>query len=211
MVQGEQTFHVEQQWEPNADESLYGLGQLQFGTVDLKGYDLDLWQHNTCVVIPLLVSSRGYGVYWDNLSFTRFGDLRDWEPVPATCLYDASGQPGGLTTGTFSAANPDQLQTPQVTSTITAARGRRAGWTRWVGEVVPAMTGEHQLRTYSNGGIKVWLDGKLVINHWRQSWLTENDQVQSAVGGGSALRHQDRAWRRPGEHLAIELEDPGGR
>ena len=75
-VQGEQTFHVRQQWEPNADESLYGLGQRQIGIVDIKGYDLDLWQHNTHVVVPLLVSSRGYGVFWDNLAYTRFGDLR---------------------------------------------------------------------------------------------------------------------------------------
>ncbi len=75
-VQNEKTFHIEQQWTPNAGESLYGLGQLQFGITDIKGYDLDLWQHNTCVVVPLLVSSRGYGVFWDNLSFTRFGDLR---------------------------------------------------------------------------------------------------------------------------------------
>ena len=36
-VQGEQTSHVRQQWEPNADESLYGLGQRQIGIVDIKG------------------------------------------------------------------------------------------------------------------------------------------------------------------------------
>jgi hypothetical protein len=110
-VQGEQTFHVRQQWEPNADESLYGLGQRQIGIIDIKGWDLDLWQHNTHVVVPFLVSSRGYGVLWDNLSFTRFGDLREFEPIPANCLIDASNQPGGLTTGTFSAAHPDQLET----------------------------------------------------------------------------------------------------
>jgi len=75
-VQGEQTFHVRQQWEPKANESLYGLGQRQIGILDIKGWDLDLWQHNTHVVVPFLVSSRGYGVLWDNLSFTRFGDLR---------------------------------------------------------------------------------------------------------------------------------------
>ena len=43
-VQGEKTFHVRQQWEPNADESLYGLGQRQIGILDIKGWDLDLWQ-----------------------------------------------------------------------------------------------------------------------------------------------------------------------
>ena len=45
-VQGERTFHVRQQWLPNADESLYGLGQQQLGLMDIKGYDLDLWQYN---------------------------------------------------------------------------------------------------------------------------------------------------------------------
>ena len=58
-VQGEPTYHVRQTWEPNADEALYGLGENQLGLVDLKGYDLDLWQHNGTVVVPFLVSSRG--------------------------------------------------------------------------------------------------------------------------------------------------------
>ena len=198
-VQGENTFHVEQQWAPNADESLYGLGQLQFGITDIKGHDLDLWQHNTCVVVPLLVSSRGYGVFWDNLSFTRFGDLRDWEPVPTNCLYDAAGQLGGLTTGTFTEANPDQLQNSRVVNAITAVRGdggRGGGnWTRWVGTLAAPATGEYQFRIYSNGGIKMWLDGKLVVDRWRQGWLTENDQIKVRLEAG--------------HHYAVKIEHGG--
>jgi alpha-glucosidase (family GH31 glycosyl hydrolase) len=86
-VQGEQTFHIRQEWEPNVDEALYGLGQHQLGLVDIKGYDLDLWQHNGTVAVPFLVSSRGYGLLWDNASFTRFGDLREFEPIPAGRRY----------------------------------------------------------------------------------------------------------------------------
>ena len=197
-VQGEKTFHVAQRWEPNTDESLYGLGQLQFGVTDIKGYDLDLWQHNTCVVVPLLVSSRGYGVFWDNLSFTRFGDLREWGPVPAQCLFDASGHPGGLTTGRFATADPEQLQSSSVTGDIIATGGGRGGRdsrTRWVGEIAPTTTGEHQFRLYSNGGIKMWLDGRLVINHWRQGWLTENDQIKVRLEAG--------------HHYAIKIEHGG--
>jgi alpha-D-xyloside xylohydrolase len=201
-VQGERTFHVGQQWEPNADESLYGLGQLQFGITDIKGYDLDLWQHNTCVVVPLLVSSRGYGVFWDNLSFTRFGDVRPFEPIPADSLIDAAGQAGGLTTGTFTASDPEQLQNSHVTKLVAADRGGRGGGglardnrTRWVGEVVAPATGEYQFRIYSNGGIKMWLDGKLVVDHWRQGWLTENDQ--------------SKVWLESGHHYAIRIEHGG--
>ena len=197
-VQGENTYHVAQQWLSHADESLYGLGQLQFGTVDIKGYDLDLWQHNTCVVVPLLVSSRGYGVFWDNLSFTRFGDLREWGPVPENCLVDTFGQSGGLTTGTFNPAAPDQLQNPRSTAVISATPGGRGGggrWTGWTGDLVPPSTGLYQFRLYSNGGIKMWLDGKLVIDHWRQNWLTENDQIKVRLEAG--------------RHYAIKIEHGG--
>jgi alpha-D-xyloside xylohydrolase len=195
-VQGEQTFHVRQQWEPNADESLYGLGQRQIGILDIKGWDLDLWQHNTHVVVPFLVSSRGYGVLWDNLSFTRFGDLREFEPIPANCLIDASNQPGGLTAGTFSAGHPDQLEDVHATNDISfVSKNRTTVWHRWEGEIVPPTTGDYQLKTYSNGRIKMWLDGKVVIEHWRQGWLTENDQIKIRLEAG--------------RHYAIKLEYGG--
>ena len=49
VVQGEETFHVQQLWQASDDESLYGLGQRQEGKLNVKGYDLDLWQRNTVV------------------------------------------------------------------------------------------------------------------------------------------------------------------
>ncbi|MFZ0826156.1 MAG: TIM-barrel domain-containing protein [Verrucomicrobiia bacterium] len=195
-VQGEQTFHVRQQWEPNADESLYGLGQRQIGVLDIKGYDLDLWQHNTHVVVPFLVSSRGYGVLWDNLSFTRFGDLREFVPIPADCLVDVSNQPGALTSSTFAAASPDEPADLHSTSDISfVSTNRTRVWHRWEGELVSPATGDYQLKTYSNGRIKMWLDGKVVISHWRQGWLTENDQIKVHLEAG--------------HHYAIKIEYGG--
>jgi alpha-D-xyloside xylohydrolase len=96
-VQGEDTSHIQQRWRAQPGESLYGLGQMQLGITDIKGYDLDLWQHNTNIVVPFLVSSRGYGILWDNTSFTRFGDLRPFVAIPPANLLDADGKPGGLT------------------------------------------------------------------------------------------------------------------
>src|SRR5262245_57898470 len=65
-VSGENTNHVLQQWEPNDGERLYGLGQHQQGLVDIKATDLELRQYNGEIFIPLLVSSHGYGILWDN-------------------------------------------------------------------------------------------------------------------------------------------------
>jgi alpha-D-xyloside xylohydrolase len=188
-VQGEKTLHVRQEWEPAADESLHGLGQEQFGIVDLKGYDLDLWQRNTVVVVPFLVSSRGYGILWDNNSFTRFGDLRPFEAIPADCLRDAAGQPGGLTRSRLAPpgqpdAAPDSVATADLALPGRQDRSRRGASFRWSGTLVPPTTGDYQFQTYSNGGIKVWIDGRLVIDHWRQDWLTEYDQVKLHLAAG---------------------------
>ena len=83
---GEATHHVRQQWEPNDGERLYGLGQHQQGLVDIKGTDLELRQYNSEIFIPLLVSSRGYGILWDNTSLSRFG--RTEPPVLAGVTGD---------------------------------------------------------------------------------------------------------------------------
>lgn len=214
-VQGEQTFHVRQEWEPNADESLYGLGQRQIGILNIKGYDLDLWQHNTHVVVPLLVSSRGYGVLWDNLSYTRFGDLREFEPIPPDCLLDDSNQPGGLTAGTFTPDQPDRLENTHATNQIAFSSLGHGGdgarnWNRWEGELVAPTSGDYQLKTYSNGHIKVWLDGKLVIDHWRQGWLTAEDQIKVRLEAGHhyPIRIESGGEQRSTMELTWKTPDP---
>jgi alpha-D-xyloside xylohydrolase len=174
VVQSEPTYHVRQLWQSNADESLYGLGQQQKGVLNIKGYDFELWQHNTNVVVPFLVSSRGYGIFWDNMSYSRFGDLRPFEPIPAANLLDADGQPGGLSMAPMDASAPARATAP----TLEAPPDTHPKDTRWLGTLLAPATGDYQLRTTSNGGIKVWLEDRQIIGHFRQNWLTDDDQVK---------------------------------
>jgi alpha-D-xyloside xylohydrolase len=189
-VQQEQTFHIQQQWKPNPDESLYGLGENQLGLLDIKGYDLDLWQHNGTDVIPFLTSSRGYGILWDNTSFTRFGDLRPFEAIPPAQLLGADGKPGGLTGFYYSGAHFEKLiaqrtdpnieinipdQTPNPNRIIHPDLPDGDVSVRWEGELVPTAAGDYLFQAFSNNGIKLWIDGQLVMNHWRQNWLPWKD------------------------------------
>ena len=189
-VQGEKTFHVQQQWEPNADESLYGLGENHLGLLDLKGYDLDLWQHNGTDAVPFLVSSRGYGILWDNPSYTRFGDLRPFGAIPAAQLFDATGKRGGLTGSYYAGAHFERLVaqradakidinipdlTPNTNRVIHPDLPDGDVSVRWEGELAPAVTGDYLFQAFSNNGIKLWVDDQLVMNHWRQFWLPWND------------------------------------
>ena len=48
------------------DEQIFGLGQRRHGLLDQKGCVLELMHRNSEVSIPLLVSSRGYGLLWNN-------------------------------------------------------------------------------------------------------------------------------------------------
>ena len=100
-VQGEQTFHVRQQWLADADEAFYGLGQHQYGLTNIRGYDIELWQHNTEIAVPLLLSSKGYGIFWENNSYTKFGDPQPFAAIPADHLVDATGAAGGFTRTSF--------------------------------------------------------------------------------------------------------------
>ena len=49
----------------------YGLGQHQGGELDYRGNTVRLQQANRDVAIPMLVSSRGYGLLWNNASVTN--------------------------------------------------------------------------------------------------------------------------------------------
>ncbi len=71
-VEGVSTQTVETVFASPADEGLFGLGQHQDGLMNRKGTDRHIQQQNMEIAIPLLVSSRGYGVLWDNTSTSDF-------------------------------------------------------------------------------------------------------------------------------------------
>jgi alpha-D-xyloside xylohydrolase len=202
-VLGEHSTNIQQQWRPNPDESLYGLGQQQLGILDLKGYDLDLWQHNTNVVVPFLVSSRGYGIFWNNTSFTRFGDLRPFVPIPAYTLLDKYDVPGGLTL-TYPGTEIPAARTPDLNMTFHSVKGNgRAPAMEWNGSIIAPETGDYQLRANFNGGLKVWIDGKLVIDHWLQTWLTADNQIKLPLVAGH--RYSIRILTDPEQQTRMSL------
>ncbi len=126
IVQGDSTFHVRQQWQANAGEALFGLGEQQLGLMNLKGYDLDLWQHNGTVDIPFLVSSRGYGILWDNTSYTRFGDLASRNRFqPRNCSMPAAtpvGSPVPIMPERILSIGSPTAWMPELTSRCRATR-----------------------------------------------------------------------------------------
>jgi alpha-D-xyloside xylohydrolase len=68
-------YHVSATFDSPAGEHYYGLGQQQEGNLDLRDHRVRCWHdysaiggENVCV--PFMISSRGYGLIWDNPSKT---------------------------------------------------------------------------------------------------------------------------------------------
>ena len=75
-------FKARLQFESDSKEKLFGMGQYQNGLFNLKGSVLELAQRNSQASIPFVVSSLGYGFFWNNPAVGRatFGtNLTQWE------------------------------------------------------------------------------------------------------------------------------------
>ena len=80
-AEGKPDVSVTQQFNRGTDEGFYGLGQHQNRQMNYNGEDVELAQHNMDVAVPFLVSTRNYGLLWDNNSITplrRSRALRSW-------------------------------------------------------------------------------------------------------------------------------------
>ena len=81
-------------------EAIYGLGQHQQGLMNYRGHHVRLLQENREIGIPMMVSSRGYGLLWDNPAVTDVAaglpgseDLLTWnsEAADAVDYYFMAG------------------------------------------------------------------------------------------------------------------------
>ncbi len=91
-----QTYRVEQTFLSPDDERLFGMAQCQDGVWNWRGMPIELRQLNTQAAFPMLVSSRGYGLLWDNASLTDFNPV-DRE-IPLSTSVDAAPATGPTAT-----------------------------------------------------------------------------------------------------------------
>lgn len=91
-VNGESTYQPQQSFDSPADEFIYGLGQYQEGIWNWRGMPQQLRQCNSQIAMPMIVSSYGYGLLWNNAS------LSDFNPADTQVPLNTNGS-GTFTTG----------------------------------------------------------------------------------------------------------------
>ena len=108
-VEGKQAYSTRVSFDSPADEAFYGLGQHQSGELNHKGRSEELYQYNTKVSLPMVVSTRGYGLLFDAYSYSRWGNPEPYRQLGEMFkLYGKDGKTPGLT-GTYTPARGKAL------------------------------------------------------------------------------------------------------
>ncbi len=181
MAMGEKGYTIRQQFESYPDEAIYGLGANQTSFMNLKGKDADLFQYNTLAVVPFIISNRNYGILWDNNSRTKYGDIRDWNELSSLKLYDSQGAENGLTatyadrkTGkqVFTTRNEREISYQFIPDLAGLPEGFNPGGGKvtWEGAFETDTTGVFKFMFNSAGYARLWIDGRLLFDRWRQCW-----------------------------------------
>ncbi len=189
------------------NEAFYGLGQHQSEELNMKGKNEDLFQYNTKVSVPFVVSNKNYGILWDSYSFCRWGKPDDYLQLNrAFKLYDKDGKEGHLT-GTYVAKDGQKIvrgedsiyfeyAMPEASELCKKTdnggiqnlpKGFALNGSKVVYEgYVEAPTNSfYQFILYYAGYMKIYIDGKLVVpERWRTAWNPNSYKFETPISKG---------------------------
>lgn len=189
------------------NEAFYGLGQHQSEELNMKGKNEDLFQYNTKVSVPFVISNKNYGILWDSYSYSRWGNPDDYLQLNrAFKLYDKDGKEGQLT-GTYVDKNGQKIvrgedsiyfeyAMPEASEICNKTdkggiqnlpKGFALNGSKVVYEgYVEAPTNSfYQFILYYAGYMKIYIDGKLVVpERWRTAWNPNSYKFETAIQKG---------------------------
>ena len=196
-VEGTKGYTVCQVFESPEDEAFYGLGQHQADEFNYKGKNEELFQYNTKVSVPFVVSNKNYGILLDSYSFCRFGNPNDYSQLNRIFkLYDKTGQEGALT-GTYVPKKGETLvrredsiyfENLKTIENLPKKLPLMGAKVTYEGEIEPAQTGEFKFILYYAGYVKVYLNNEPVVpERWRTAWNPNSYKFAAHLEAGKRV------------------------
>jgi alpha-D-xyloside xylohydrolase len=220
---------VSQRFNNGTDEGFFGGGQHQYGHLDLNGEDLELVQHNSDIAVPFVVSTRNYGVLWDNNGISRLGNPKPYGLASRDLkIRDATGKDGGFT-ARYSIAG--ELKVERVEKDINYQYIKdRSTWpaevldgktplpgnppnilpnqtVTWEGTLESATAGIHKFQLYGSSYFKLFIDDKLVLDRWRQNWNPLYHPFDAPMEAGKPVKFR-LEWIPDGGYIGLLHNDP---
>ena len=205
-IEGKKGYSIRQVFESPADEAFYGLGQHQSEEFNYKGKNEELFQYNTKVSVPFIVSNKNYGILLDSYSLCRFGNPNDYSQLGEVFkLYDKDGAEGAVT-GTYVPENGSDAQTivRREPSLYFEHLDRNSHLSKVVnlpdnfpfmgaavsyeGMIEPSQTGEFKFILYYAGYTRVYIDNKLIVpERWRTAWNPNSYKFSVSLDAGKKV------------------------
>lgn len=202
-VEGDRGYTVRQVFHSPDEEAFYGLGQHQSDEFNYKGKNETLYQYNTKVSVPFIVSTRGYGLLWDNYSLTRWGDPRDYAQLDE--LFESEGlkatyksRKGLIVERTEQRLDYADLEKVKAfpEEFLPHFYGSEIVWE---GDLKAKEAGIHRFILYYAGYTKLFVDGKEIISeHWRTAWNPNSVKFELDFKEGET------------KHIRVEWKPDGG-
>ncbi len=184
-VEGTHGYSFRQVFESPEDEAFYGLGQHQADEFNYKGKNEELFQYNTKVSVPFIVSNKGYGVLFDSYSMMRWGNPSEYKQLGDVFkLYNTEGVEGSLT-GTYKPASGEAvvrqepeiyfeyLVEPEMARVVNLPEDFQfyGSEVTYEGFIEAPATGTYQFNLYYAGYTTVTVGGETVVpERWRTAW-----------------------------------------
>ena len=153
------------------DEAFYGLGQHQAGEFNHKGLREELYQYNTKISVPVVVSNKGYGFLFDAYSLSRWGSAQPYRQLGE--VFDLQ------LTGTYTPAAGQPLVQPEDSLFYenewaiknlpnVPLQGAKVSYD---GTLTARETGDYHFIQYYAGFQRTVVGGKEVMSRrWRPAW-----------------------------------------
>ena len=187
-VEGKKGYSISQVFRSiNDEEGLYGLGQHQADEFNYKGKNEELFQYNTKVSVPFILSTEGYGILWDSYSLVKWGNPEDYQQLGKVFrLFNKTGEEGSLT-GIYTPSdggipivrNEDSIyfehldRSDKLRSVVNLPKGFnfRGSHVTYEGDIQPLKSGEYKFIQYYAGYQTISIGGDTVSpTRWRTAW-----------------------------------------
>lgn len=220
-IEGKEGYSTINKFSLNPFEGLYGLGQHQSDEWNYRGKNEELYQYNTKVSMPFVISSSNYGILWDSYSMGRFGSENPGAQLNRVfTLFDKYGREGALT-GTYRVMSQNYSFLERREDSICfvnsesvenlPARFMLSGAdVTYEGSFVPSKNGEYTFNLYYAGYVKVFVnDREVVSERWRTAWNpnTHKFSIWLAKDSKNTLRIE---WKPDGDisYLGLSVYEP---
>jgi len=178
-VEDTQAYSTRISFDSDDDEAIYGLGQQQSGELNHKGKSEELYQYNTKVSLPVVVSTKGYGLLLDAYSYSRWGNPDPYHQLGEVFkLYRKDGSEGALT-GTYipDKGNPlvrseDSLyfETEWAVKNLPKMKLKGAK-VYYEGYIEAPETADYDFIQYYAGFQRTFInDQQVMLSRWRPAW-----------------------------------------